>query len=60
MVPFLTSISHFHFFFLSPVIIQWSVFALRNILHNNAENQEFVKGVSKRGGPMPIDLSKIM
>ena len=41
--------------------MQWSIFALRNILHKNEANQEFVKRVTKKGNePLKIDLSKIM
>ncbi len=31
------------------VISQWAVFAIRNILENNLENQKLIQGLRRRG-----------
>lgn len=33
----------------NPVISQWAVFAIRNILEHNPENQKLVQGLRKQG-----------
>lgn len=34
---------------ITPVISQWAVFAIRNILENNVENQKLVQGLRRQG-----------
>lgn len=34
---------------IAPVISQWAVFAIRNILEHNVENQRLVQGLRRQG-----------
>lgn len=34
---------------IAPVISQWAVFAIRNILEHNVENQKLVQGLRRQG-----------
>lgn len=44
----------------NPLIQQWSILALRNLLEGNEANQKAVASLTQRGGVQPADLERLL